>query len=553
MRKSKLISTLFLLIFSLNGFCSCKGSEGPVGPQGEQGIQGEIGNGISSITKSDTNGLIDTYTITYTDGTTSTFTVTNGKDGTPGIQGIQGEPGKDGHTPVITIEHGYWYIDGVNTQQLAQGVKGDTGNGISSITKTNTNGLIDTYTITYTDGSTTTFTVTNGKDGVDGKQGIQGEPGKDGHTPIITIHDGNWYVDGIDTNVKATYEIEKGKWSGKDAIFIGDSITNGVGTDKIYYEFIQEELDLNSATGYGVSGSCFSSKSDYGLSNSPLASRYDSLPSSDLIMVFMGTNDYGHETPLGSIEDTTDISFYGALNVVVNGLISKNPTSSIVFVTPLHRYGFGTSKILNEKFTYDYLPNGRGHSLKDYRDAIINVCERYSLPVIDLYANSGINPCIKSIKNTYFPDGIHPNEKGHERIASIMCNYLQDVYVGQKSNISNEIDNSDTSMIYGNKFVSSASDHNRASSNINFYLLAGQTIRLLDNEKYKWALAGTDSRTSTIRTHGYYPESAWSSIDSYTITKTGYYGILLMTTDNSIFDFESDPESNNIYNYIIIE
>lgn len=131
MRKSKLISTLFLLIFSLNGFCSCKGSEGPIGPQGEQGIQGEIGNGISSITKSDTNGLIDTYTITYTDGTSSTFTVTNGKDGTPGIQGIQGEPGKDGHTPVITIEHGYWYIDGVNTQQLAQGIKGDIGNSIS--------------------------------------------------------------------------------------------------------------------------------------------------------------------------------------------------------------------------------------------------------------------------------------------------------------------------------------------------------------------------------------------------------------------------------------
>ncbi len=38
--------------------------------------------GISSIAKTGTSGLVDTYTITYTDGTTSTFTVTNGVPGT---------------------------------------------------------------------------------------------------------------------------------------------------------------------------------------------------------------------------------------------------------------------------------------------------------------------------------------------------------------------------------------------------------------------------------------------------------------------------------------
>lgn len=48
---------------------------------------------------------------------------------------------------------------------LPRSPKGDTGNGISSITKTSTVGLVDTYTITMTDGTTTTFTVTNGRDG----------------------------------------------------------------------------------------------------------------------------------------------------------------------------------------------------------------------------------------------------------------------------------------------------------------------------------------------------------------------------------------------------
>ena len=76
--------------------------------------------GISSITKTGTNGLADTYRISYADGTGMTYTVLN-------------------------------------------------GNGIRSITKTGTSGLVDTYTIAYTDGSTGAFTVTNGAKGDTGE------------------------------------------------------------------------------------------------------------------------------------------------------------------------------------------------------------------------------------------------------------------------------------------------------------------------------------------------------------------------------------------------
>ena len=44
-------------------------------------VKGPAGKGIQSITKTGTSGLIDTYTITYSDGTTSSFTVTNGSSG----------------------------------------------------------------------------------------------------------------------------------------------------------------------------------------------------------------------------------------------------------------------------------------------------------------------------------------------------------------------------------------------------------------------------------------------------------------------------------------
>ena len=70
---------------------------------------------------------MDTYTITFDDGTTETFDVTNGADG-------------------------------------------QDGNGITSVAKTGTQGLVDTYTITFDDGSTETFTVTNGANGQDVSQ-----------------------------------------------------------------------------------------------------------------------------------------------------------------------------------------------------------------------------------------------------------------------------------------------------------------------------------------------------------------------------------------------
>ena len=71
-----------------------------------------VGNGIQSITKISTSGLVDTYQITFTNRSTFEYQVTNGQNG---------------QTPTITIQDGYWYINGVNTGQQAQGEKGDKG------------------------------------------------------------------------------------------------------------------------------------------------------------------------------------------------------------------------------------------------------------------------------------------------------------------------------------------------------------------------------------------------------------------------------------------
>lgn len=120
-------------------------------------LKGEAGNNILSITKTGTSGTVDTYTITLTDGSTTTFEVTNGSDiesitktATAGLVDTYTVTLTDGSTSTFEVTNG------------ADGADGDDGRGIVSIVKTSTTGLVDTYTITYTDNTTSTFTVTNG-------------------------------------------------------------------------------------------------------------------------------------------------------------------------------------------------------------------------------------------------------------------------------------------------------------------------------------------------------------------------------------------------------
>ena len=130
---------------------SLKGADGA---DGTDGTNGEDGNGIATIAKTGTDDLEDTYTITYTNGNTTTFTVTNGAEGPVGPTGPTGQ----------------------------------TGKGISSVAMTNTEGNVDTYTITYTDASTSTFTVTNGTNGQNGISPIVTAEGN-GSNVIIHVTD----------------------------------------------------------------------------------------------------------------------------------------------------------------------------------------------------------------------------------------------------------------------------------------------------------------------------------------------------------------------------
>ena len=85
------------------------------------GADGDDGRGIASIAKTGTAGLVDTYTITYTDDTTSTFAVTNGQKGDPGDDGVT-------FTPTVS-EAGVisWTNDGGRTNPQPVNIKGPQG------------------------------------------------------------------------------------------------------------------------------------------------------------------------------------------------------------------------------------------------------------------------------------------------------------------------------------------------------------------------------------------------------------------------------------------
>ena len=107
------------------GATGAKGETGEKGEPGEDGKDGQDGVSVVSIDLTSSEGNVDTYTITYSDDTTSTFTVTNGVDG----QSIKGDKGDNGHTPEIVIgNNGNWFVDGIDTGIKAQGPKGDQGN-----------------------------------------------------------------------------------------------------------------------------------------------------------------------------------------------------------------------------------------------------------------------------------------------------------------------------------------------------------------------------------------------------------------------------------------
>ncbi len=198
--------------------------------------------------------------------------------------------------------------------------------------------------------------------------------------------------------------------------FLGDSITQGHGVENSaenrFTALLEKEYGI-IARNYGLSGTRIANSKEFKYGPS-FNERYSDMDDdADMVFVFGGTNDYGHSmSPIGTPDDRMPDTFYGACHSLFMGLIEKYPDSVIVIMTPIHRCGESN-------------PNGLGGILKTYVDIIKSVAEQYSLPVLDLWKTSGLQPAVKVIQEKFIPDGLHPNADGHKILASRIAGFIK--------------------------------------------------------------------------------------------------------------------------------
>lgn len=192
---------------------------------------------------------------------------------------------------------------------------------------------------------------------------------------------------------------------GRTACFFGDSLTEvNERYTKGYHKWIQENLGLASYENYARGG-----RETYGVYEEVVANP----TTADLIFCMFGVNDITLlNTPLGTIDDTTRETLYGELNILCNHIKTTYPKKLIIFITP-------HNVIYNNSVRTD------GVTIRDFADAMIDVCRKYAIPVYDNYQLCGIN---KYNLNYWTSDNIHWNDKAHKMVGMNISSWMLNTF-----------------------------------------------------------------------------------------------------------------------------
>ena len=235
-------------------------------------------------------------------------------------------------------------------------------------------------------------------------------------------------------------------WQGKRIAYFGDSITDprNNASKKKYWTFLGEWLGTTPYV-YAVSGRQWNDIPRQ--ADKLMAEHGDTV---DAIVILMGTNDYNNGVPLGKWYEEKDEevmyghgkpkamtprkrqymcmdkdTYRGRINIAMDKVKRMFPTKQIVVLTPIHRQNFHANE-KNWQCSEDYT-NQCGEYLQAYIDATKEVANVWAVPVIDLNALCGLYPMIDEHAQ-YFrnadTDRLHPNDKGHERMAKTLMYQL---------------------------------------------------------------------------------------------------------------------------------
>lgn len=208
--------------------------------------------------------------------------------------------------------------------------------------------------------------------------------------------------------------------------FLGDSITEGAcatSSDKVYHQVAARIINAETyVDGKGGSHIAKQINIKKEWDKFDFVSRVDNVPTDcDLVVVFGGTNDYGHgDAPIGNKESIDPYTFYGAMNVLVSKLLARFKKEQIIFLLPLPRYGeddihgeFGNSK-------------ENGNPLVDYVNVIKNVLDFNNIYYVDLFNNPVYERPITNQKTTYSQDGLHPTDEGHRLLGEFVAKIIEE-------------------------------------------------------------------------------------------------------------------------------
>jgi len=215
---------------------------------------------------------------------------------------------------------------------------------------------------------------------------------------------------------------------GKKINFLGDSITEGHGTSdwgtKPFHQLLRVRCGLAEARNYGKGGTKIARLpvvTDHPFDQDFNLRAPNMDHDADAVVVFGGTNDFGHGTiPLGDMESRDIHTFYGGLHNLCTFLINTYKDKPIIFMTPLHR--------LNEVLDHNNRVkdgNKNARPLVEFVRAVREVCEFYGIPVLDLYRDCAMYGQNWAWCEKYMPDGLHPSDAGHELIANKLQRFLE--------------------------------------------------------------------------------------------------------------------------------
>ncbi len=201
--------------------------------------------------------------------------------------------------------------------------------------------------------------------------------------------------------------------------FLGDSITEGAGAgsyENCYVGRLERSGIFAAVRNYGIGGTRIAPNrmaSPDPKWDKDFIGRAKDMEKADIIVIFGGTNDYGHgDAPFGKLTDNTADTFCGAYNVLLEALADAYPEAKLLVVTPLHRYGEDNPRGEGWK--------APGKILCEYVDAIINIADAHQVPVLDLYHRPPF-----PASDDYLADGLHPNDRGHAELAGAVADEIK--------------------------------------------------------------------------------------------------------------------------------